>query len=53
MRLFNTFRAAAAKRAQYYRTLDELRSMDDQTARDLGVNRYDFPAIAYRSVYGA
>lgn len=50
--MFNSLRTRLEKRAQYNRTLNELRSMPVETAADLDISTADFSAIAYQAVYG-
>ena len=50
--IFTRVGAAYRKRQDYRRTLAELNAMSDAEARDLGLNRADFPSIAAHAVYG-
>lgn len=50
--ILSRMKTAASKRADYRRTLAELNTMDDATARDLNLSRYDFAQIAHSDVYG-
>jgi uncharacterized protein YjiS (DUF1127 family) len=52
MSFVSNFRGRMAKRAEYKRTLFELTSMPEDTARDLNIARADMPRIAYQAVYG-
>jgi len=45
-------RSAAAKRAAYNRTVDEISRMPLDVALDLGIFREDAEQIAYKAVYG-
>jgi uncharacterized protein YjiS (DUF1127 family) len=49
--LFAQFRAWMHKRAEYYRTLRELQSLDARTLADLGISPADFRAIARRATF--
>ena len=53
MKLIETLRRRLQKRADYYRTLRELRAMPGVVARDLGIDRRSCRTIARRAVYGA
>jgi len=50
--LIASFRARARKRADYHRTLAELRAMPLQTMIDLDIAPNDFDRIARAAVYG-
>lgn len=50
--LFSRLSSAAQKRAEFRRTVAELETMDDKTVFDLGLYRFDFAAMAHKSVYG-
>ena len=52
MSIVSNIRSRMAKRAEYRRTLEELTSMPEETARDLNIARADMPRIAYQAVYG-
>ncbi len=45
-------KTAAAKRAEFNRTYNELRSMRRETAIDLGMFPEDAYSVAYAHVYG-
>jgi hypothetical protein len=49
---FQSLRAAAAKRAQFNRTLAELRAMPLSTMIDLDIAPNDFHRLARAAVYG-
>ncbi len=53
MKLLQTLRTRAAKRAQYLRTRDALASLPIDTALDLDIYRGDADRIARLAVYGA
>jgi uncharacterized protein YjiS (DUF1127 family) len=53
MSILKKLKSAAAKRADYHRTVAELSRMDINTALDLDIYHGDIPAIARRAVYGA
>jgi uncharacterized protein YjiS (DUF1127 family) len=46
------FREAAAKRALYRRTRDEIAHMSRREALDLGIFREDAAKIAHKAVWG-
>ncbi len=48
-----SFMTELKKRAEYHRTLRELRRLPLDTALDLDIYKGDAPAIAHRAVYGA
>ncbi|MCR9069214.1 MAG: hypothetical protein NXH79_10250 [Rhodobacteraceae bacterium] len=50
--LMTRLKTAAAKRAAYRRTVDEISRMPLDVALDLGLFREDARKIAYRAVYG-
>lgn len=50
--LFERLRDRARKRALYRRTVEEVRSMPDSIARDLGIYRGEAERIAREAVYG-
>jgi uncharacterized protein YjiS (DUF1127 family) len=50
--LFQDLRTALRKRAEYNRTVSELRAMPQETAIDLGIFKSDAEKIAARAVYG-
>jgi len=52
MALFTDIKTAARKRAEYRRTLNELRSMPLETMIDLDMAPNEFERIAHRAVYG-
>jgi uncharacterized protein YjiS (DUF1127 family) len=52
MSLFNQLRTAARKRAQYRRTVQELRGIPDHLAEDLGIYPGDSKRLARQAVYG-
>lgn len=52
MTLVETLKTAAAKRAEYNRTVKELRMLDLHAALDLEIYRGDIPEIARKAVYG-
>ncbi|EBA05971.1 hypothetical protein SSE37_25223 [Sagittula stellata E-37] len=52
MSFVSNIRGRMAKRAEYKRTLFELTSMPEETARDLNIARADMPRIAHQAVYG-
>ncbi|WP_168771103.1 hypothetical protein [Palleronia sediminis] len=52
MTLISTLRDRARRRAEYARTLRELRAMPVDTALDLDIYHGDARAIAARAVYG-
>ena len=47
-----TLQIAAAKRAAYLRTRDEIRRMPLDVALDLGIDRADADRMAQAAVYG-
>ena len=47
-----SYRANAAKRAQYRRTRDEIASLPRQVALDLGIFPEDAARLAHESVWG-
>lgn len=49
----SAIREAAAKRALYRRTRDEIASLSQAEAADIGIFRGDAARIAYEAVYGA
>lgn len=51
-RLIDTLKTAAAKRAAYKRTRNEIRSMPLDVALDLGIDRADADRMATDAVYG-
>ena len=53
MTFLQSLRRAAANRAAYRRTVDELSHLPLDVALDLGIYRGDAEKIAYRAVYGA
>lgn len=53
MKLIQTLRARAARRAQYNRTRHALASLPLDTALDLDIYRGDADRIARQAVYGA
>lgn len=52
MTLIDTLKAAAANRALYKRTRDEIASMPRNVALDLGIYPEDADRIAWAAVYG-
>lgn len=52
MSLIAQFRTAARKRAEYRRTVEELRGIPAHMAEDLGIYPGDEPQLARRAVYG-
>ena len=46
-------RAALALRADYMRSVNELRSLTDRELNDIGIARSDVHRIAWEGVYGA
>ena len=50
--IMSQLRNAAAKRAAYNRTVDEIERMPLDVALDLGIFREDARKIAYSAVYG-
>lgn len=52
MRLIETLKVAAAQRAQYRRTRNEIARMPRDVAIDLGIFPEDADAIARAAVYG-
>ena len=52
MKLIDTLKAAAANRALYKRTRDEIASMPRNVALDLGIYPEDADRIAWAAVYG-
>ncbi|MDU8912690.1 hypothetical protein [Aestuariicoccus sp. MJ-SS9] len=52
MTLLSTLRTNIAKRAQYRRTVQELRHLPLDVALDLDINPGDAERIAARAVYG-
>jgi uncharacterized protein YjiS (DUF1127 family) len=50
--LFSTLKTRAVKRAQYRRTVRELRALPLDVALDLDLYRGDAERIAARAVYG-
>lgn len=50
--MISRLRAAAAKRAAYHRTVDEISRMPLDVALDLGIYRGDAEKIARKAVYG-
>lgn len=53
MSIMTKVRSAAQKRADYNRTVSEIRSMPLNVAIDLGIFREDAERIAHKAVYGA
>ncbi|WP_164512277.1 hypothetical protein [Oceaniglobus ichthyenteri] len=53
MKMFRAIRTAAAKRAAYRRTAQELSALPIDVALDLDIYRGDAEKIARRAVYGA
>jgi uncharacterized protein YjiS (DUF1127 family) len=51
-RLLNQMQEAVRARAAYRRTLAELKSLQSDVARDLGIDRADAAHIARAAVYG-
>lgn len=51
-KMINTWRSRMAQRDRFRRTLNELNSMTDAEAADLGLRRADFRATAWDAVYG-
>ncbi|MFZ7089828.1 hypothetical protein [Primorskyibacter sp. 2E233] len=49
---FNTVRVRMEKRAQYNRTVHEIRNMPQDVAQDLGIFPGDARRIAHEAVYG-
>lgn len=52
MTIFAKLRDAANKHRAYIRTRDEIASMTDREALDIGIFREDAATIAYQAVYG-
>lgn len=52
MKVLMDLKAAAAKRALYRRTRDEIAAMPADVARDLNIYPGDAAEIAYHAVYG-
>ena len=52
MRLIETLKSAAANRALYRRTRDEIAQMPRDVALDLGIYPEDAHRIAWAAVYG-
>jgi hypothetical protein len=52
MKVLLDLKAAAAKRALYRRTRDEIAAMPADVARDLNIYPGDAAEIAYHAVYG-
>lgn len=52
MKLIETLKTAAANRALYRRTRDEIAHMPRHVALDLGIYPEDADRIAYTAVYG-
>ncbi len=52
MTLIDTLKAAAANRAMYRRTRDEIARMPRDVALDLGIFPEDADRIAWAAVYG-
>ncbi len=52
MTVLNTVRTAMKKRAAYNRIKNEIASMRQETAIDLGIFREDAAKIASKAVYG-
>ena len=52
MTLIDTLKTAAANRALYKRTRDEIASMPRNVALDLGIYPEDAERIAWAAVYG-
>jgi len=52
MAFFTDIKTAAKKRAEYRRTLNELRTMPRDTMIDLDMAPNEFERIAHRAVYG-
>lgn len=52
MTFISRLRLAARKRAEYHRTVAELRRLPIDTALDLDIYRGDAERIASRAVYG-
>jgi len=50
--IITRLRTAAAKRAAYRQTVDEISRMPLDVALDLGIFREDAHLIAHRAVYG-
>lgn len=53
MFFLQTIRNRAARRAEYNRTVAEIRNMPLDVALDLDINRDDAERIARKAVYGA
>ena len=53
MTLFDRLQTMARKRADYTRTVRELRNMSLDVALDLDIRRADAKRIARKAVYGA
>lgn len=52
MSLFTQLRAAVRRHAEYHRTLNELRSIPDAMAEDLGIYPGDARRVAHAAIYG-
>ena len=52
MTVINTVRTAIAKRVAYARLKNELASMPQETAIDLGMFREDAGKVAAKAIYG-
>lgn len=52
MKVLMDLKAAAAKRALYRRTRDEIANMPAEVARDLNIYPGDAAHIAFEAVYG-
>ena len=50
--MFETLTAAARKRSEYRRTVNELSKLDAATARDLGIHEGNLASVAREAVYG-
>lgn len=50
--VLNTVRGRLARREAFRRTLNELNSLSDREAADLGMSRADFARVAREAVYG-
>jgi uncharacterized protein YjiS (DUF1127 family) len=50
--LVKSVQETAARRALYRRTIRELNLLSDRDLMDLGVSRWDIPALAREAAYG-
>ena len=51
--ILRTIEDAIEKRRIYMKTLAELETLNERELADLGMSRYDLPAVAKEAAYGA